>query len=65
MSYDFHGAHDNTAELHAPLYPRSEETGAARYLNVVSRKTLITPYGRYYGMTKAYRFSLISQSILD
>ena len=36
MSFNFHDAHDNAAELHASLYARPGESGTARNLNVVS-----------------------------
>lgn len=36
MSYDLHGAWETHTGHHTALYPRSDETGDDRYLNVVS-----------------------------
>ena len=36
MTYDFHGQWDRRTGINAPLYPRKEEVGAERKLNVVS-----------------------------
>ena len=35
MAYDLNGAWNNYTSHNSPLYPRSEETGEDRYLNVV------------------------------
>ena len=36
MAYDLNGAWANYTGINAPLYPRHEEEGDQRYLNVVS-----------------------------
>lgn len=36
MSYDLHGSWDATTGFNSPLFPRSTEIWAQRYLNIVS-----------------------------
>lgn len=41
MSYDLHGAWEKTTGFNSPLYPRSDETGDDRTLNLVSKDLLV------------------------
>ena len=40
MTYDFHGKWESRTGHNSPLYPRDDEQGSARHLNMVCRMCL-------------------------
>ncbi len=53
MTYDFHGKWEDRTGHNSPLYPRADEQGTARYLNMV-REVLTS-------VQQAFKFRCFSQ----
>ncbi len=77
MTYDLHGSWNNYIGHHAPLYPKKDETGDDRYLNIdwvvkywlskgLSKDKLVLglpAYGRTFTLETSYDYKFRTKAI--